>query len=144
MEQIHLGDQIIRHDDSRTRAAYVAMKSGSPERCGCVYCRNFAAQRSTLYPENFRRLLNELGIDPEKEGDVFEGGGLEASLVEYGGWFYLAGELVETGERMTEAGADFQYFFRRSHRPIALADFGDAVLALEFSARLPWVISDER
>jgi hypothetical protein len=142
MEQIHLGDQIIRYDGSRTRAAYAAMNSGSPERCGCVYCRNFVAQRSTLYPEKFCRLLDQLGIDQGKEGDVYEGGP-KGSMVEYGGWFYLAGELIEAGERMTDAGPGFQYFFRRSHRPIALADFGEEVLALEFSARLPWVISDE-
>jgi len=57
------------------------------------------------------------------------------------GWFYLAGELIEAGERMADAGPGFQYFFRLSHRP-SLADFGDEVLALEFSTRLPWAISD--
>jgi hypothetical protein len=142
MEQIRLGDQIIGYDSVGTRTAYAGMKSGSAERCGCPYCRNFVAQRSTVYPEKFRQLLDQLGIDPEKEGDVYEGGP-EGSLMEYGGWFYLAGELIEAGERMADAGPDFQYFFRPSHRPSPLADFGDGVLALEFSTRLPWVISDE-
>ena len=142
MEQIHLGDQIIRYDAQETRKAYAAMNSGSPERCGCVYCRNFVAQRDTIYPKKFRLLLDQLGIDPEKEGDVFEGSP-EGSLVGYSGWFYLAGELIEAGERMTDAGPGFQYFFRRSYRPVALADFGEEVLALEFLTRLPWVISDE-
>jgi hypothetical protein len=142
MEQISLGDQIVCYDSVRTRAAYAAMKNGSAERCGCPYCRNFLAQRSTVYPEGFRILLDQLGIDPEKEGEVYEGI-IEGSLVGYGGWFYLAGELVEAGERMTDAGVGFQYFFRRSHKPTMLADFGDEVLALEFSTRLPWVISEE-
>lgn len=94
MEQIHLGDQIIRYDGKRTRTAYAAMKYGSAERCGCPYCRNFVAQRSTVYPEKFRLLLDQFGIDAEKEGDVFEVG-RQGSLVRYGGWFYLAGELIE-------------------------------------------------
>jgi hypothetical protein len=87
--------------------------------------------------------LDQLGIDPEKEGDVYEGG-REGSLVGYGGWFYLAGELIEAGERMTDASPGFQYFFRRSHRPKTLqGDFGEEVLALEFSTKLPWKISEQ-
>ncbi len=31
-----------------------------------------AAQRATAYPESFRLLLNQLGIDLEKEGGVYE------------------------------------------------------------------------
>jgi hypothetical protein len=72
MEQIQLGDQIIRYDRLRTRTAYSGIRNGSAERCGCPYCRNFIAQRDTLYPENFRVLLEQLGIDAQKEGDVFE------------------------------------------------------------------------
>jgi len=71
MEQISLGDQIVCYDGVRTRAAYAAMKNGSAERCGCPYCRNFLAQRSTVYPEGFRILLDQLGIDPEKVGRCF-------------------------------------------------------------------------
>jgi hypothetical protein len=141
MKQIHLGDQIIGYDPKRTRTAYAAMKNGSAERCRCPYCQNFIAQRSTVYPENFRLLLDQLGIDPEKEGEVYEGAPV-GSIMAYAGWFYLAGELIEPGERMTDAGFGFQYFFRRSHRPTALADFGEEVLALEFSTSLPWVIPD--
>jgi hypothetical protein len=142
MEQIHLGDQIIWYDGKRTRTAYAAMKSGSAESCGCPSCRNFVRQRSTVYPEKFRLLLDQLGIHPEKEGEVYEGGP-EGSLVRYGGWFYLSGELIEEGKRMTDAGPNFQYFFRASHRPTVQGDFGEQVLALEFSTKLPWVISQQ-
>lgn len=82
--------------------------------------------------ETFRLLLNQLGIDPHKESEVYEGSP-EGSLMEYGGWFYLAGELIETGERKTDAGAGLQYFFRASHTP---GDFGETALALEFSTKL--------
>jgi hypothetical protein len=141
MEQIQLGDQTIGYDGERTRAAYAAMKNGSAERCWCPYCRNFAAQRSTVYPESFRLLLDELGIDPEKESEVYEGSP-EGSLVGYAGWFFLAGELIEPGERMTDAAPGFQYFFAR-RRPTPQGDFGQEVLALEFSTKLPWVISEK-
>ena len=82
------------------------MKSGGAERCGCSYCRNFAAQRGTVYPKSFRVLLDQLGIDPEKEDEVYDFGS-EGPLKGYGGWFYFAGELIEPGERMTDAGSGF-------------------------------------
>jgi len=45
-------------------------------------------QRSTAYPEAFRRLLDQLGVDLAKAGDLHEEGA-EDTLVWYGGWFYL-------------------------------------------------------
>jgi hypothetical protein len=45
------------------------MIDGEAERCGCSSCLNFAAQRTTVYPQDFLVLLNQLGIDPEKEGE---------------------------------------------------------------------------
>jgi hypothetical protein len=141
MEQILSGDQIIGSDRERTRAAYATMKKGAAERCRCPYCQNFVAQRGTVYPEKFRQLLDQLGIDPEKEGEVYEGAP-EGSIMAYAGWFYLAGEVIEPGERLTDAGPGFRYFFRPSHKPPTLREFGEEVLALEFSTSLPWVISD--
>src|SRR5262249_51225748 len=96
MDQLQLGDQVIRYDREQTRKAYSAMRGGDAEaeRCGCSYCLNFAAQRATVYPENFRGLLDQLGIDPEKEGEVYECGPV-GPLRAYGGWFYFAGELLE-------------------------------------------------
>jgi hypothetical protein len=58
-----------------------------------------------------------------------------------GGWFYFAGELVEAGVRLTDAGPGFQYFFTDAQRlPSATVDFGNSVLAVEFVTKLPWVI----
>jgi hypothetical protein len=143
MDQIQLGDQIIRYDRERTRKAYSAMESGDAERCGCSYCLNFAAQRMTAYPANFRLLLDHLGIDPEKEGEVYEYGPDDPLRV-YGGWFYFVGELIEAGERMTDATSDFQYFFTDAKRlPSPEVDFGTNVLAVEFITKLPWVISEQ-
>ncbi|MGO9273678.1 MAG: hypothetical protein ACLQOO_26145 [Terriglobia bacterium] len=143
MEQIQLGDQLIRYDREQTRKTYSAIKGGGAERCGCCYCLNFAAQRAMAYPENFRLLLGQLGIDPEKEGEVYEYGP-EGPLRVYGGWFYFVGELVEAGEQITDATCDFQYFFADAkHLPGAEADFGEHVLAVEFLTKVPWVIAEQ-
>lgn len=143
MDQLQLGDQVIRFDRNKTRQAYSSMKSGDAERCGCSYCQNFAAQRSTVYPEVFHSLLDQLGIDPGKEGAVYESGP-DGSLRMYGGWLYFAGELVRSGERMIDTGSGFQYWFADAKKlPKPEADFGPSVLAVEFWTRLPWVIPDQ-
>ena len=68
--------------------------------CGCICCKNFAAQRQNVLPAEFLRLLGELGVDPMKEWEAF-GYNFDAQnphkLVLYGGWFLFAGALV-TGE----------------------------------------------
>ena len=142
MDRIQSGDQIIRYDRELTRQAYSAMKCGDAERCGCSSCLNFASQRTTAYPENFRLLLTQLGIDPEKEGEVYECGH-EGPLRVYGGWFYFVGELIQAGERMNDTTSGIQYYFADAkHVPRPAVDFGKSVLVVEFITKLPWVISE--
>ena len=143
MDQIHLGNQTIRYDRERTKAAYSAMERGDAERCGCAYCQNFATQREAVYPQTFRQLLNQLGIDFAKEGEVYECGLLDDKLRGYGGWFYFAGELTAPGERLTDADSGFQYWVANAERlPTPVADFGNRVLAVNFFTKLPWVITE--
>ena len=143
MDQMRSADQTIRFDREQTRRAYSALTSGDAERCGCSSCLNFAAQRHAAYPEGFRVLLDQLGIDPEKEGEVYECGP-EDQLHVYGGWFYFVGEFIEPGERANSGlGFHFHYWFGPAkHLPKAHGDFGQKVLSLEFVTRVPWVISE--
>jgi hypothetical protein len=53
-------------------AAYFALPSGGADRCGCVHCRNFAVQRADVYPRAFLALLDNRGMDSNKEGEVFD------------------------------------------------------------------------
>ena len=104
------------------------------------FCRS---EKHRLNPDNFRRLLAQLGIDPEKEGEVFEYNP-EGILRAYGGWFYFAGELIEPGEPSTDSHCGFQYHFADAKRlPAPSADFGDLSQPYEFYAKLPWVISEQ-
>src|ERR1035438_1387315 len=109
MDEIQAGDQTIRFDRTLTRAAYSAVPGGGAERCGCLYCLNFAAQRSSVYPDEFRSLLKQIGIDHEKEGEVYEVGP-EGDVRIYGGWFYFAGEVLKSGERNSTL-ANFEVWF---------------------------------
>lgn len=114
---------------------------GGADRCGCVTCRNFAAQRDRVYPASFSALLRQMGIDPSREGEVFNMvGPFEDRVRLTGGWFYFIGELVQKRERLMEAEG-FQYWFQPSF-PRPPAGFGEPVAAIEFSTRLPWILEE--
>jgi hypothetical protein len=141
MKELRLGDQLVRYDRDATVAAYQAFPSGYVNRCNCVTCRNFAAQRATVYPKAFLAFLDQLGIDPNKEGEVYDKvGPFEVKIRPTGGWFYFVGELVEKGEKLTQVG-DFQYWFQPSF-PRAPACFGGDVEAIEFAVPIPWVLDE--
>jgi hypothetical protein len=144
MTELRIGDQTIRHDREATAAVYRTLDRTFTQECGCVFCRNFAAQRDIVYPAAFRALLEQLGIDPNKEGEAFEYGPVEDGLHLYGGWFYLVGELIAPGERnsfvpSTPPDIPFDFFFTTSG-PAARAFHPR--LALEFTTRIKWMLEE--
>jgi hypothetical protein len=141
MEELRLGDQMVRYDRNATAAAYALMPSGGADRCGRVHCRNFAAQRDSIYNNEFRDLLNQLGVDSNKEGEVYDKvGPFDVGIRPTGGWFYFVGQLVEPVEKMMQTG-HLQYWFQPSF-PRPPACFGERVAAIEFSLEAPWVLDE--
>jgi hypothetical protein len=63
--ELCFGQQRIRCDREATAGLYrdIITVPGS-ERCTCISCKNFAAQRTNVFPEEFLRFLKELGVDP--------------------------------------------------------------------------------
>lgn len=143
MKELQLGDQTIRYDRDATAAIYGSLTHGFAEECGCLFCKNFAAQRDLAYPPSFRTLLEQLGIDPNKEGEAFEYGPVEDGCHLYGGWFYFVGELVKAGERnyIAPDSHHFDSFFTSSH-PGSQAFRSGPVLAIEFTTHAKWVLPE--
>lgn len=141
MTETQIGDQTIRFDRDATAAIYGSVEHGFAEECGCIFCKNFAAQRNLVYPASFRALLEQLGIDPNKEGEAFEYGPVEDGCHLYGGWFYFVGEMVTAGERNCNApdSHHFDFFFTTAH-PNSRAFRGGPMLAIEFTTHLKWVL----
>jgi hypothetical protein len=156
VSELRIGDQLVHFDREPTVAAYSAVTQGWADRCTCSGCRNFARQRETAYPPEFRNLLNAFGIDPAKEGESVHHGPA-GELQFYGGWFYFVGELLEKGESIVTIGRsptlvgtsrdrssvpeEFQYFIGTAF-PRPSAAFGKSVAAIEFSTLLPWVLEE--
>lgn len=137
--ELKLGDQAVVYDRELTVAAYEKIAEGGATRCGCDACRNFAAQRDRIYPDQVLQVFHQLGIDPNKEGEAYEIGPDPAGLRNYGGWFYFVGRLVSPGECLVEL-ENFTYFVGTSFPKPPEAFASHPVLAVEFSTKLPWTL----
>jgi hypothetical protein len=143
MLEMQIGDQLIRYDRDRTISIYAGLERGGCDECDCVFCKNFAAERHAVYPPSFKALLNQLGIDPDKEGEVYECMPVKDGLHLYQGWLYFVGELASKGQQTMHADDSpyFEYFVGTSF-PKAPAFQDSPYLALEFSAHVKWVIPE--
>jgi hypothetical protein len=140
---MRLGDQLFRYDKAVTERAYAGITDDGATQCGCMYCRNFIAQRTTVYPTSFHALLDELGIDAAKEGEVYECGPADNGRRLYGGWLFFTGQMIERGERhVRRDGMEFWVDGGRK-LPAPNGDFGLDLLALNFTMAIPWVLSEE-
>jgi hypothetical protein len=72
--RLEVGSWHVEVDAESTRRFYAGAGIGSPDRCVCSSCRNFAAAREDIYPVEFKRLLDQLGVDARVEKEVSEYG----------------------------------------------------------------------
>ncbi len=80
-------------DVEATAAAYARRESGDPEKCGCLYCRNFVAARDKAYPPEVRDVFAALGIRPIREAEVWEEAEMRPGVCLYGGFFHVIGRI---------------------------------------------------
>ena len=117
---------------------------GGAETCDCLFCQNFRPQREAAYPDSFKSLLEQIGIDLEKEGEVYMSGPVEDGYYVYEGHFYLIGEMIIAGESTISGPAPHRLacFFAETSRK--LEEFkGEPLLAIEFVTRVKWELPDD-
>jgi hypothetical protein len=143
MTEMQVGDQVFRYDREATAAIYERLMGGWAEKCGCVGCRNLMAQRDRIYPASFRALLQQLGIDPNKEAEAVADGPLANGLHHYGGWFFFVGEMVTAGEGLSDASDSplFRYWFSR-FGPCPQEFRNGPRLCIEFEAHFQWILEE--
>lgn len=144
--ELYVGQQKILFDREATVALYLQtiMVPGA-DQCSCIPCKNFAAQRGTIFPETFLQFLNKLGADPLKEWEAFDYNFEPKNprkRVLYGGWFLFVGELVEgLNKRPAPAQQGFAHWFTTSF-PAGTLPTGLKLCAVEFVGEIPWVLSE--
>jgi hypothetical protein len=143
--ELCVGRQKIRFNREATIALYRdALTVPGADQCSCISCKNFAAQRSTVYPEEFLRLLKELGADPLKEWEAFDYDFVLGSRQNhlYGGWFLFSGELIEgVDERPAQEQQTFAHWFTTSFPACTLQE-DIKLCAVEFLTHVPWVLPE--
>ena len=154
MAVFQIGRWTVEVDVEATRAAYRQRTQGSPEECGCLECRNFAAARRQAYPAAVREALATLGVEPIREAEIFHLGPLDSGWHLYGGWFHVVGHLVEGADAKIALDAQTGTFDLEPMDPhfrlgittdTALVPRGfpeSSLLQVEFQTEVPWVLPE--
>jgi len=154
-QAIQIGRWVVRPDVLRTREAHSKLARSGATECSCVGCQNFEAVRPQLLAGPLGRILDQLGISPPWEVEVYEVGRSASGLHHYGGWFHFIGTMESGAEAWLPVGrgaaaskvADFEPLSETLsvgfHTDVALVRepfAGLPLVQLEIAAELPWVI----
>jgi hypothetical protein len=140
---------VIGYDDVLTREIFKDVISG-PQRCGCGNCENFILARDQVYPESLKKILNQLGIDYQKETEISHFNRVRTGCHFYGGWFHFVGQIQKAPEdeganiygRVPEE-LDFAWSFSNKQYLIPEAFGRNPVIQLDWIGKVPWVIDTE-
>jgi hypothetical protein len=130
-------------DREATIRAHAAMPAGGAEECKCQTCKNYSTQKPVRFPDDFLELLTRLGIDPNKEIEVYEMEPDDPHGVEYFGWYYFVGHVEADAGAPDPANGplvtEFSYYLAAGPA-YAVEQFTDQpVSRVEFQClRLPW------
>jgi hypothetical protein len=141
MDLLELPSWRIEYDPTATMAAYNRGPVAGPEKCGCGPCRNWAATRSRVLPEEFLALLGRLGIPINREAEVYHNCRLESGLHSYGAWYYFVGRVL-FGEQECSSNVTFGPLSVYFHSQPALLPgtfAGQPVVQIEVVAEVPWL-----
>jgi hypothetical protein len=131
-------------DREATIAAYKRADHGGADTCDCSGCRNFRLARKLVFPDEFVALLDQLGIDPSKDAEVYHNARLSPGCHHYGGWFHFIGTIDGEGDssHVRLAGA-FESWLCPASAPRLSAFNGLPLVQLEFIAEaVPWLLAE--
>jgi hypothetical protein len=127
--------------------------AGGPEECGCQPCLNFASARAQIYPAQVLALFEKLGISAHREVEVYHMARLSSGRHLYGGWFHVVGSILSGADAakqvaenlwqpdLEEANENFSLGFTSRLALVRVAFAGLPLVQLEFTAKVPWVLS---
>jgi len=131
-------------DRDATVLAHKLAGNGKADRCGCNGCRNWALARTQALPKEFADLLDQLGIDPAKDAEVYHVCRMSPGHHHYGGWYHFVGELIGVEETPTaRVGGDFQVMMHRGSHYEPDSMRGRPLVTLGFTSdSIPWLLNE--
>jgi hypothetical protein len=150
MQRLECYRWVLRYDPEATRQCCAAISSAAPQSCGCVPCLNFVAARDLVYPAEVRNLLQQLGVTPLREAEVYHLARLDSGLHLYGGFLHFVGSIEAGEDALAPSGAidlervndDFSIGFSARTALVSPSFSRSPVVQMEFSAQVPWVLSE--
>lgn len=129
---------------SATEAAYKRIAQGGCDACLCNGCRNFSIARMSIYPPSFLALLESVGVDPLKDGEIHHNARLAPNRHDYGGWYHFVGDLRVTGDfPVMKLAEGFTTWLCRASAPHLESLDGHSLVQIEFHAdNVPWVLQE--
>jgi hypothetical protein len=124
--------------------AYRQAERGGADTCDCIWCRNFRKARATIFPPEFLALLEQLGIDPNKEAEAYHCAQLPPGRHDYGGWCHFVGTIEQTEDaRPVQLAAGFTAWMSAAYAPRLPSLEGLPVVQLVFSSEtVPWLLEE--
>jgi hypothetical protein len=138
------GHWVYTADRDATIEAYSQIERGGADRCDCAWCRNFRKVRPQVFPSEFLALLGVLGIDPNKDAEVYHIARPAPGRHYYGGWYHFVGNLDETGDfPPIHFGTGFTTWMSQAAAPRLPSLKGLPVVELAFSCEtVPWLLDE--
>ena len=98
--------------------------------------------RANAFPAEFLALLDQLGVDPNKDGEVYHNGRITPGRHDHAGWIHFIGSLAETGDfAPVRLGDGFTVWMCGASAPRLASLAGLPVVQLEFHAEsVPWLL----
>jgi hypothetical protein len=129
----------IEYDKAATQALYNSIPIGSAEECLCDACTYFAKNRTKAFPLSFLEFLQTVGIDFQKEAEVYTFGDFdEKAPKSYQGWFHLIGNiLIDSGKEIKIDQDGFSVIFLAKKDLIPEEWRDHSVIQIEFSTTIP-------
>lgn len=150
---VRFRDWVFEVDYDRTKEIYSRIEWSSLERCNCNNCRNFVTNRKNVYPNEIIAFFSQIGVDHNKESEIYHMLRLEDGLHHYGGWFHFKGKLL-SGEdakikvrkngwtyKLEDITENFSIGFSKDY---TLHNFDDCekneLVQIDFIVDIEWVI----
>lgn len=149
-------DWTFEVDFQRTKEVYERTESGGSEMCECTPCKNFAANKENIFPDEIKELFSNLGIDYKKECETWHMCKLDNGLHHYSAWFHFKGKLIEGKNCIIPTGKETSIFDLTEVNPAfsigftignALTHFDkteiNELVQIECTVNSEWVIEKE-
>lgn len=100
--------------------------------------------RGNAFPAKFLALLDQLGVDSNKDGEVYHNGRIAPGRHDYAGWFHFIGNLSEPGDfSPVRLGDGFTVWMCYATAPRLASLTGLPAVQLEFHAEsVPWLLDE--